>query len=180
MAGNFQIVVLSRQKNSSVHLRDFTDFFNTDVFSFPMANACLLCWWHKECGVVLAPCIAVCLERRKHNAFDIVDEIFENLNSISNIFQEPLDFLIFTGSVTIYISLRSSQPKVPTDAFLVRGTFILKITEMEFGILIKHFWGPLFVVFTTRRCSTKKMFLKISQYSQKAVVPESLLKLQLY
>ena len=145
-----------------------------------MANACLLCWWHKECGVVLAPCIAVCLERCKHNAFDNIDEIFENLNSISNIFQEPLDFLIFTGSVTIYISLRSSQPKVPTDAFLVRGTFILKITEMEFGILIKHFWGPLFVVFTTRRCSTKKMFLKISQYSQKAVVPESLLKLQLY
>ena len=52
-------------------------------------------------------------ERRKHNAFDLIDEIFENLNSIPNIFQEPHNFLIFTVSKTIYISLKSSQPKVP-------------------------------------------------------------------
>ena len=37
------------------------------------------------------------------------------------------------------ISLRSNQPKVsfketPTNAFLVKGTSILKITEMGFGI----------------------------------------------
>ena len=29
------------------------------------------------------------------NGFDLIDEIFENLNSISNIFQDPHYFLIF-------------------------------------------------------------------------------------
>ena len=35
-------------------------------------------------------------ERCKHNAFDLIDEIFENLNSISNIFQEPHDSFLQT------------------------------------------------------------------------------------
>ena len=84
------------------------------------------------------------------NAFDLIDEIFENF--ISYIFKEPHDFLIFTGSVTIYISLRSSQPKVlrkkiPADVFLIRRMSMLKITEMGFDILFKHFQGPFFAVF---------------------------------
>ena len=79
-------------------------------------------------------------------------KFFENLNFISNIFREPCDFLIFTGPVTIYISLRSSQPKVPrkktkTVVLMIRGTFVLKITKMGFGILINHFWEPFFTGF---------------------------------
>ena len=40
-------------------------------------------------------------------------KFFENLNSMSNIFQEPHYLLIVTGSAAIYISLRSIQPKFP-------------------------------------------------------------------
>ena len=68
------------------------------------------------------------------------------------------DFFIFTGLVTIYISLRSSQPEVPrikkpTDIFLIRVTSILKITEVAFGIFIKNFWGLFFWVFTAGKAS---------------------------
>ena len=47
---------------------------------------------------------AVGLDRRKHNSLDLIDKMFEDLNSIWNISQEPHDFLLFTGTVTIYIS----------------------------------------------------------------------------
>ena len=39
----------------------------------------------------------------KHNAFDCIDEKFENLNSISNIFQETHDLLVLKDSVIICI-----------------------------------------------------------------------------
>ena len=55
------------------------------------------------------------------NAFHLIDKIFENLNSISNIFQEHHNFLIFTDSFIIYISWRRSQPK-----------FSVKNTEKRF------------------------------------------------
>ena len=66
--------------------------------------------------------------------------------------QEPGDFLIFTDSVTIFFSSRSSQPKFPLkkkmkDVFLIRGTSTLKITEIGFGLIIKYFWGPFFADF---------------------------------
>ena len=58
-------------------------------------------------------------------------KFFENLNSISNIFQEPHYLLIFTGSAAIYISLRSSQPvekhEVPSLRFSTTGkTYLVK------------------------------------------------------
>ena len=82
---------------------------------------------------------AVGLDRRKHNSFNLIDKNFENFNSISNIFQEPHDFLIFTSSVTIYISLRSIHPKfpfkkTPTDVFLIRLASILKLSVTGFAI----------------------------------------------
>ena len=66
-----------------------------------------------------------------------------SLNSISNVFQEPHDFLIFT--VNVYISSRSRQPKLPckkhwrTFSWSGEQPFIdrfLKITEMGFGLLL--------------------------------------------
>ena len=83
---------------------------------------------------MLALCIAIVYSWH----FDLIDEIFENLNSISNIFQKPHDFLIFTSSMTISISFRSNQLKVSFKKtlmyiFLIKGTSILKITEMGFG-----------------------------------------------
>ena len=38
-------------------------------------------------------------ETPKNNVFDLIGENFENLNSISNIFQKTHDFLVFTNSV---------------------------------------------------------------------------------
>ena len=68
-----------------------------------------------------------------------MDEIFENLNSISNIFQEPHNFLIFTNSV------RSSQPKLLRKKHrrsFSRGISILKITEMGLVYLLNTLGNP--------------------------------------
>ena len=81
--------------------------FTVMFFEFPSKNVCLL---HKGYGVVFAASHVISLEKSKHNAFDLIDEIFGNFNSILNIFPDPHDFLIFPDSVTIYISLRSNQP----------------------------------------------------------------------
>ena len=71
------------------------------------------------CGLSGQPCYWFG-ETSTYNAFDLTDEIFENLNSISNIFQEPHDFLIFTDLVSFFLqevaSLSfpvESQPKFP-------------------------------------------------------------------
>ena len=112
---------------------------------------------------------AMLLVQRDVNTLYLISlmKFFKKLNSISNIFQEPHDFLIFTGSVTIYISLRSSQCKVPrkksqTNIFLIRGTSILKITEVGFSILIKHFWGPFFACFYFREGISFYFFYRTS------------------
>ena len=42
------------------------------------------------------------LRTPKHNAFELINEKFENLNSISNIFHETHYFLYLTESVIMY------------------------------------------------------------------------------
>ena len=96
-------------------------------------------------------------ERRKHNAFDLIDEIFENLNSISNIFQELHDFF-FLQTQRLFIFLQEAarlncSVKNNDGCFPIRGTSILNITEMGFDILIKHFWGLFFGFFTAGKAS---------------------------
>ena len=80
--------------------------------------------------------------------------MFENLNSISNVFQEPHYFLIFIDLVAIYISSRISLPKLlcknTDESFSDQGTFILKFTEIGFGQLIKYSRGPFFADFCCR------------------------------
>ena len=66
----------------------------------------------------------------KHNAFELINKNFENLNSISNISQEADDFLVLTDSVIICIYSRRNQQtflwrKLPTDIFVTRGTIII-------------------------------------------------------
>ena len=56
------------------------------------------------CGLGGQPCCWFG-ETQTYNVFD---EIFEYLNSISNIFKKPHDFLIFTDSVTICIFLQEA------------------------------------------------------------------------
>ena len=52
-------------------------------------------------GLLWAANYFVDSETPKHNAFDLTDEIFGNLNSISNNFQEKHDFLILKDSNVI-------------------------------------------------------------------------------
>ena len=70
----------------------------------------------------------------KRNAFDIIDKNFENLNSISNIFQETNNFLVLTDSAIICIYLKKSlrkflskkkKNKTSTDISVTRGTSVV-------------------------------------------------------
>ena len=131
---------------SGILQSSFTQTFFHFFRQMPVYLATQRIW----CGLSNQPCC--CFPEIKRNAFNITDEIFENLNTVSNIFKESHNFLVFEGSVTTYISLRKNQLKVPrkitpTDVFLIRGTSIFKITEMGFGILIKYFWAPFFAAF---------------------------------
>ena len=92
---------------SSVYLRDFTNLFYKDVFSISFDKYLFICRLRKAYGVVWSNRLAMLLVQRDvlYNAFDLIDESFENINSIfRTFFQEPQDVLIFTVSVTIYIS----------------------------------------------------------------------------
>ena len=75
------------------------------LFPFPSTNICSLVGYAKR--MVWPNRLAMLLVRRDvlYNAFDLIDESFENINSIfRTFFQEPRVVLIFTDSVTIYIS----------------------------------------------------------------------------
>ena len=66
----------------------------------------------------------------KHDDFDFIDESFENLNSISNIFQEARNFLVLTDSVIICTYLRKRQHKFlwkepPADILVSKGTNVI-------------------------------------------------------
>ena len=74
-------------------------------FPFPSTNICLFVGYAKR--MVWSNRLAMLLVQRDvlYNAFDLIDESFESINSIfRTFFQEPQDVLIFTVSVTIYIS----------------------------------------------------------------------------
>ena len=78
--------------------------FTVMFFEFPSKNVCLL---HKGYySVVFVASHVIGLEKSKHNAFDLIDEIFGNFNSILNIFPDPHDFLIFPD----YLYLFKKQP----------------------------------------------------------------------
>ena len=76
IAGNFQVVVIRREKNSKVYLKNFTDFFKTDVFSFSLTDPCLPSWRCKACALRSAANHLVGSETPKHNAFDDIGKIF--------------------------------------------------------------------------------------------------------
>ena len=90
-------------------------------FSVPLTNVCLLSWCRKK--LVWSKRPAMLLVRRDVNMMHLTSltKFFENLNSISNIPQEPHYLLIFIGSAAIYISLRNIQPKFPCKER--RGSF---------------------------------------------------------
>ena len=87
--------------NSSKHLTDFRNFFYIDIMLI-FCDECLFTlsvMLSVYAGTFLEFLFLVGLETPKHNALNLIDEDFENLNSISRIFQETHDFLILTDSV---------------------------------------------------------------------------------
>ena len=89
------------ERNSFIFFKDFTDldFFYTDFFSFSFTNACLPCRLRKTYTVRWAANRFVGPET--HN--------FENVNSISNIFQGTHDFLVLADPLIICIYLRTTD-----------------------------------------------------------------------
>ena len=73
--------------------------------SFSLINACLLCRLRK--AYVLPWAFAVLLARRHLHRMLLTN--FENLNSISNIFQETHDFLVLTNPLIIFVYLRTTD-----------------------------------------------------------------------
>ena len=85
-------------------------------------------------------------------------KFFTSLNSISNVFQEPHDFLIFT--VDLYISSRSRQSKLPcknTDGcFPDQGnshslTNSSKLLKWDLVYLLNTFGDPSLRIFATEK-----------------------------
>ena len=66
---------------------------------FTLTNACLPCQLRKAFALLWVANRFVSLQIPKHNAFDLINENFKSLNSISNIFQETLYFLVLTDSI---------------------------------------------------------------------------------
>ena len=122
--------IISWEKLSSKYLKDFTDFFYTDIFfiifdkylitlSVTQSVCCTLnnqpfCWF----GDTLA------------QRFWPYRQNFKNLSAISDIFQETLDFLVLTDSLIISIYLIKSQrkflwKKLPTDILVTWGMSVI-------------------------------------------------------
>ena len=91
---------LFRKKHSSIYFKDFTDldFFYTDIFFFIFFYAKRMLY--SEQPIVL-------LARRHLNTMLLTN--FENLNSISNLFQETHDFFVLTDPLIICIYLGTTD-----------------------------------------------------------------------
>ena len=85
-------------------------------------------------------------------------KFFTSLNSISNVFQEPHDFLIFT--VDLYISSRSRQSKLPckkhwrTFSWSGEQPFIdnsSKLLKWDLVYLLNTFGDPSLRIFATEK-----------------------------
>ena len=103
LAISWQLSNSSHQSITKIHpwilQISFTQMFFS--ISFDKCLSIYLVTQSVWCGLSGQPCYWFG-ETSTYNAFDLTDEIFENLNSISNIFQEPHDFLIFTDLVTVF------------------------------------------------------------------------------
>ena len=77
---------------------------------------------------------------------------------MSNIFQEPHDFLIFTDSETIYISSTSRQPKFPRKKHWRKFSWSgerpsSKLLKLDLVYLLYTFWDPSLRIFAARKAS---------------------------
>ena len=81
------------------------------IIAISVINACLPSQWGKAFMLRHLLWVINCvvgLETPKHNALDLIDEDFENLN-YTKYFSRNIRFLNFDASLIIYICLGSSQ-----------------------------------------------------------------------
>ena len=137
---NFQVVksqVIVREKNSSIYFKKFIDldFFYTDIF------------FH----FLLRKAYAVLSAANRFVGSDtMLLTNFENLNSISNIFQETR-FLSFdnpTNYLHLFTNHRQTFPWLGE-----RPSSHLKATKMRFAPNIKYLSEPFLRLFVTGKAS---------------------------
>ena len=97
------------------------------------------------------------LARRYLNTMILTN--FENLNSISNIFQETHDFFVLADPVIICIYLGITERHF-CDHGNVR--YLTSVTKMRFGPKIKYLSEPFSVDFCCREGISCSRLLKIS------------------
>ena len=97
-AGNFQVVVIRREKNSSVYLNNFTNFFNTDAFFHFL--------WKMPAYLVADAKPVLCAEQSI--MLLAIGKMFLNLNFISNNFQETYDLNFDRFSNYLYLFKKSA------------------------------------------------------------------------
>ena len=96
--GNFQVVVIRREKNSSVYLNNFTNFFNTDAFFHFL--------WKMHAYLVGDAKPVLCAEQSI--MLLAIGKMFLNLNFISNNFQETYDLNFDRFSNYLYLFKKSA------------------------------------------------------------------------
>ena len=97
-AGNFQVVVIRREKNSSIYLNNFTNFFNTDAFFHFL--------WKMPAYLVADAKPVLCAEQSI--MLLAIGKMFLNLNFISNNFQETYDLNFDRFSNYLYLFKKSA------------------------------------------------------------------------
>ena len=150
------------QKNVHPYVpQRFYRFLLHRYLSFFYFDKCLCCpcWLRKVYAVLWAGNCFVALEIPKHNAFDLIEENFKNLNSISNIFQETHDFLVLMDSVIACIYFLERASIISFKKNKLQQTFSwpaerlsshLKVIKMRFGPKIKYLSGLILADFCCR------------------------------
>ena len=122
----------SGKKIPSIYLNDFTDldlfFFFYFILTFSLTNASLSFQLRKAYAVLWTANRFVGSETSK----TMILSNFENLNPISNIFQETRDFLVLTETIINYLYLFKNNDRHFRDQ-VERPSSHLKVTKMWFG-----------------------------------------------
>ena len=127
-----------------MYLKDFTEL---DFFSLSSTNVGLPCQLHKATLYSEQPTI---LLARRHLK-TLTSTNFENLNSISNIFQETHDFLVLAEPAIICIYLRTTDRHFRDQVYARHPTSKLLICDLVQTLNI--FWNPGFRIFAAWKTS---------------------------
>ena len=149
-----------------MYLKDFTEL---DFFSLSSTNVGLPCQLHKATLYSEQPTI---LLARRHLK-TLTSTNFENLNSISNIFQETHDFLVLPDPAIICIHLRTTD-----RYFLYQGNDRYPTSRLQKFDLVQTlntFWNTFCGFLLPERyllLNPHSGYIKIDVYLLKVVSPD--------